>query len=1181
MIHLTYSNRTEALLDALVRRLDARREAGADPLEPTWIVVPNRNVERYVELGVAARLGVAANLRFERLAGFVRGWLGASLLLDDAILARVLRGLLDAPLLADPVMGPVRRYLAGAGDAPDAVDLRRAQLALHVARLFEEYGFSRPELLAAWTAGEARFGGTPHAESEAWQRALFHFTRIHPASEGMRTLDEALEEAGPPPASEVQVFGLSYVARIFSRLFAELSERCALRLYALNPCEEFWEDLETDGELRRRRRRTSGAEPDWLFEDEDPFQLSVDTETPLLRLWGRPGREHVRLLDALTECDFSPAFLDPLRHHEGQEEAEDALPLFRELSAPTLLEHIQHDILSRAPRRERPTREVKDESVQVFACPSIRREVETVAAEIWSIVERTPDLSFDRVAVLVNGPDRDLYLPHITAVFEEAHQIPFNVTDLSLSSVSPLLEGALRLVDLPTTRFTRPDVLGVVTHPAVRARTPEIDAHQWVELVDRLGIFHGLDRAAHAGTYVGDDDLLSWEQGLTRVALGAFASGARSGDKRFIDIDGHRYLPEEPVLGERGDAQLALLLRSLMSDVRFAREAELSLSEWSRFLGALLQSYLTPIDDREETALRRALTTVAELAALDLDGATMRYPVAHELAMRRLEELGGGRGQHLADGVVVSSLMPMRAIPFRVIFVLGLGEGRFPAADRRDSMDLRAARRQAGDVTPPERDRYTFLETLLCARERLYLSYVARDEHTGDALAPSTVVEELLDVIDEGYLEGARGRIVLRPALKRHEAEGIARVLPQAGAEHRARRLGDALRQSLSEDGRGEALAAAGVAEATRRVVRDPALAEVLGLASIPERRRSDRGARTLRLSLSALRKFLECPLQGWTRTVLRLEEDELHAGEAAADEPFAPSILDSTVTLRGAFVDGALGRGAMREMYAARIARQQAHGRWPLGAIAHIEAARHFEILDRWQTAWDALGPAEEIARLRFGAAQAAEESERIADPIVVTFEDDPREPGSGRPLRVELVGRTELLRLGDVRASVTPLVRRTPGERGQVNELRHALRAFFDHAALSASGAPPTRHVAAQLYGDRDGAGPVQIGFRPLAAEDAAAWLKSLVRELLGRPHAYLLPVEAVLRLADRLDDVRGEQLVDSVVFVSERWNGGQSRYGPVRDALAHAPPPPGEAEDFLERRFALPLRSREGAR
>ena len=36
-----------------------------------------------------------------------------------------------------------------------------------------------------------------------------------------------------------------------------------------------------------------------------------------------------------------------------------------------------------------------------------------------------------------------------------------------------------------------------------------------------------------------------------------------------------------------------------------------------------------------------------------------------------------------------------------------------------------------------------FLETLLCARERLVLSYVARDELTGERLEPSSVILEL------------------------------------------------------------------------------------------------------------------------------------------------------------------------------------------------------------------------------------------------------------------------------------------------------------------------------------------------------------------------------------------------------------------------------------------------------
>ena len=129
MIHLTYSNRTEALLEALVRRLDARRRRGDDPLAPVRLVVPNRNVERYVELGVARSLGIAANLRFERLADFVRSWLEGGegpILLDEPLTARVLRAILDDELLRRPTMRPVRWYVEAAGDDPASADPRRA-----------------------------------------------------------------------------------------------------------------------------------------------------------------------------------------------------------------------------------------------------------------------------------------------------------------------------------------------------------------------------------------------------------------------------------------------------------------------------------------------------------------------------------------------------------------------------------------------------------------------------------------------------------------------------------------------------------------------------------------------------------------------------------------------------------------------------------------------------------------------------------------------------------------------------------------------------------------------------------------------------------------------------------------------------------------------------------------------
>ena len=87
----------------------------------------------------------------------------------------------------------------------------------------------------------------------------------------------------------------------------------------------------------------------------------------------------------------------------------------------------------------------------------------------------------------------------------------------------------------------------------------------------------------------------------------------------------------------------------------------------------------------------------------------------------------------LAEGVTVSSFKPMRPIPFKAVFLLGMGEGLFPTPYRRDNLDLRhipvnlnsavegqtLLERRLGDVSVTERDRYMFLETLVSTRKHL------------------------------------------------------------------------------------------------------------------------------------------------------------------------------------------------------------------------------------------------------------------------------------------------------------------------------------------------------------------------------------------------------------------------------------------------------------------------------
>ena len=75
------------------------------------------------------------------------------------------------------------------------------------------------------------------------------------------------------------------------------------------------------------------------------------------------------------------------------------------------------------------------------------------------------------------------------------------------------------------------------------------------------------------------------------------------------------------------------------------------------------------------------------------------------------------RGHYLAEGITVSSFKPMRPIPFKAVFLLGLGEGLFPTTFKKDTLYLRQIpeklsppiegknfrERRIGDVSETER----------------------------------------------------------------------------------------------------------------------------------------------------------------------------------------------------------------------------------------------------------------------------------------------------------------------------------------------------------------------------------------------------------------------------------------------------------------------------------------------
>jgi len=1175
-IRVWYSNQLERLAGRLIANLAAREESPTTRLfAMPPIIVPNRNIETYLKYEFARQAGVAAGLKFQVIESFLTELLpkqepASRLLTHNALRAFFLDVLSDESDAARALPKEVRNYLDQGGHDPGARDLRHYQLASRLAGLARQYGDTRPDLLQAWADGRAAFKDGPLAGTEEWQRALWDrlipLARAQAEQRGIRWilplgLFAFLDEAEFDSPREVHLFGFSYMWRGLHEMIERLHQRSVIHIYTVAPFIEFREDLASLGLesksgprfSRRGSKRWSGAEHGGAISPDD---------LPIVAHWSSPGREFFWMFDEIAGADFRPDFTP------GKQ--------------TTILGRLQREILQRSPESDAPNK--PDGTLEIFACPGIRREAEFVANEIWRLIREderrhgsSPDrLRFPDIAVLLaDVVNRPAYQSHFRAVFEDLHGIPFNMVDLPLAGECRVIEAVLLLLALPLGEFTRPELLKILTHPAVRARFPEADTGQWRDWCLELEIVHGADHSDHAGTYL-DRELFHWEQGLRRLVLGGFMTGPHCGDDRAFHLGDLDYLPhDQPADALASVARLLVLVRSLVADARFARLAQLTMTEWSTFLAGMVHAYLAADNDAEGRALSACLQKIHDLQNLDVTGRKLGYRIACESLREALESLVGTRGHYLADGVVVSPLLAMRSLPFRVVFLCGLGEGRFPAAEGPDPLDLTLAHRRAGDVSPRERDKYLFLETLACARDRLYLSYVARDSQTGDELEPSPVVHELMRQLHQGQAGKPSDVWVKKQPLRRYDESyfpdkaggGAPAPIPPnfslaAWREWKARALRQQLREHCKRSPR--------LTLESLRQLNGP-LALWLGLCPLDGGKTSPAPAQSISVSFRDLRRFLECPLQGWARQMLRLPEDEDEDEAAREDEPFVTGRLGETVLLREVFLD-ALGRdvqsgdvASFESLYDPRVESRTRRGLMPVGLFGNAERRRHLDCLAAWYESarrGGLLGTGR-FCVYRFGRASEDERVDRLesAIPIDVLLANSPDGP---RTVRVELFGRTEIVS-PELPASMTLVVRDTVKD-------KDFLAGFLDAVILSMLPGhhdPAVYHahiITTKINGDSS---KCCRTFRGIDEACARKFLTNLLADLLSGPHAYLLPCEAVFKYLGE----KKTSIESSVERMKEDDREScSSRYGPVPNFEQYDPLDEDKAREIIERRFGL---------
>ncbi len=595
-------------------------------------------------------------------------------------------------------------------------------------------------------------------------------------------LCQELEQGGQTLSGlpeRIFIFGISTMSPLELHFVRSLASRIRVYYLLLNPCSDYWGDLRSDWledfasfkaltrhyshqrvissaeaserelQLENMQEVRSGFEPS--PDDYDDKSLERVEGHPLLLSLGREEMELLsRVLDDEQNVNFYDAFVEP--------------------ECDSMLHEVQRSILNafkpQEQQRAKPCIDAQDNSVVIHSCHTIRRQVEVLRdALLWRFKQAGGKLRLRDCVVMV--PDIEEYTPYIHAVFgsssqEDERYLPYAISDRSEANESQVAQAVLQLLALGRQRVTASLVMELLTVPSLAEKfmiKPED-----LEIISRwcqeTRLYWGLDDEEVRRELSSTEEIrLPWtfERALMRMLQGYMTGEIEGRADLYTAIEGD----DAELLGRFYAFVSSLVeLRELFTpsfNVKLESQSELELDSqsWMRIIEEQVIARFFVQNEQTELELEqlRGVVEAMEKAIYNLKlKPQITLPVFEALLQRRLGT-APSRQPKLGDFINFCSLVPMRAVPFKHVFILGLNEGVFPRQDQEPAFNLTSQPklRRKGDRSRGADDRLLFLEALLSAEESLELFYIGVRPENQQSCVPSVVLSELLDFCSDYF----------------------------------------------------------------------------------------------------------------------------------------------------------------------------------------------------------------------------------------------------------------------------------------------------------------------------------------------------------------------------------------------------------------------------------------------
>ncbi len=714
-IHLNVSNNLRPLSQKMAA--DLLHPAG-DVFTPSWIVTQTDGMNSWLREQLAHSLGIASNIRFSKPNDIVNR---IHYLLDHgkhkAIDVESLRWTLYT-LLGEQEF---RNTFPSIASYYENHSLRQVAFAGELADIFDQYQIYRFKEISEWNRMYA--AGETITDWQAWiwtrAKARLGASFADKSEIAEQILEKLKDETARNHLLErfpaLHFFGIAVITPYYLRIFHAMAAFMKMHFYLINPApEDYWLEDKSEKQIARLQNRNVAT--------------NIRAGNDLLLNLGRVTKESFQLL--LEQDDFVNNY-EVLQSHPAVEPQK-------------LLAKIQSDIHQNKSMEERaPVYEadLNDGSITLNGCYTPVREVETLYNYLVDLVDRSAQKPSPR-DILVLVTDIDLYAPYIKAVFKHApYRFPFTIADETITAENNLFTALQEILQLDAQFFKAEEVLGLLDSPYIRRRFQIEDLQEIRTAVRQAGIrYHMNGREEDETRYV------SWNYGLKKILYGICMSGEETYDEGRETL-----IPMDTAEGSGAIERVHLLhFLQQLQDKLIKREQSRTIQGWADYLKEVLEDLVFASGEEEDEDYGTFLQLIDQLMELQgADDLQVSFDVFRHSFLHKLQQ--ESRAAAFAGaGITFCSMVPMRSIPYKVVALLGMNFDKFPRKDSPLSFSLLSKERKPGDRNVKDNDKHLFLETLLSAEDKLYISYIARDPKDGSELPPSSLVDECIDYVARG-----------------------------------------------------------------------------------------------------------------------------------------------------------------------------------------------------------------------------------------------------------------------------------------------------------------------------------------------------------------------------------------------------------------------------------------------